>query len=270
MKKTVIQIRQTTTGLMESCNQFLTVFDRNEFRLVVTFLKGKASDDITAKIPADEVIYLDSKSSWVTQLGPVVLFRLYRYLKSENPQIILAHRYQSVFFTGLISLFYKVPTKFAVFHGNGQIDRSGRRAFTNFLLKKEFYFVGISNVVRDDLLSSRAGLKADNVFSTPNAIDIEAQKKSMLVHDEASSVLGTQGFEFVIGTIGRLSPIKNQKFLIEAFADVSHKMPEAGLVIVGGGRLQPEFQELAERLQIGSKVILTGEVKKEVAPNFRT
>jgi glycosyltransferase involved in cell wall biosynthesis len=62
----------------------------------------------------------------------------------------------------------------------------------------------------------------------------------------------------VIGTIGRLHPVKRQDLLISAFARLLAKIPTAHLVIVGEGPSHQPLDELAQRLSISSRVHLTG------------
>jgi glycosyltransferase involved in cell wall biosynthesis len=68
---------------------------------------------------------------------------------------------------------------------------------------------------------------------------------------------------FVIGTIGRLTAVKDQASLIRAFAQLRHYVSEGRfaqlrLVIIGSGPLAAELHETAESLGIGEQIWLAG------------
>jgi glycosyltransferase involved in cell wall biosynthesis len=65
----------------------------------------------------------------------------------------------------------------------------------------------------------------------------------------------------VIGTVGRLDPVKDQAGLIRAFAQVRSQFPEAVLVIAGDGPCREELRGLVASLQLGENVRLLGERK---------
>lgn len=65
------------------------------------------------------------------------------------------------------------------------------------------------------------------------------------------------GAEICIGTVAGLRPEKNIARLISAFARVREVMP-ARLIVVGGGPLLPELQQLAQTLGVINDVEFTG------------
>ena len=64
--------------------------------------------------------------------------------------------------------------------------------------------------------------------------------------------------KFVIGNVGRLAPQKNQKKLIELFAVLKKKRPDAHLVIIGTGELEEKLKQQARELGISDSVTFTG------------
>jgi sugar transferase (PEP-CTERM/EpsH1 system associated) len=65
-----------------------------------------------------------------------------------------------------------------------------------------------------------------------------------------------------VGTIGRLDPVKNQRWLLESCHAILERHPELRgrlrLIIAGDGPVRGELQQSAERLGIGSQVWLPG------------
>jgi glycosyltransferase involved in cell wall biosynthesis len=62
-----------------------------------------------------------------------------------------------------------------------------------------------------------------------------------------------------IGTIGRLNWAKDHAFLLKSFARMSHEIPDARLVIVGGGELKEDLEKLTTTLGLSSSVLMTGD-----------
>lgn len=63
-----------------------------------------------------------------------------------------------------------------------------------------------------------------------------------------------------IVSAGRLMPQKNQKLMIEAFAEVSKQYPEYRFYIYGEGPSRKELEDLIRQLELAGKVILAGSV----------
>lgn len=62
----------------------------------------------------------------------------------------------------------------------------------------------------------------------------------------------------VIGHVGRFVEAKNHLFLIEAFADIRKRDPNAVLLLVGDGERRSEIQAAIAEKHLGEAVILTG------------
>lgn len=72
--------------------------------------------------------------------------------------------------------------------------------------------------------------------------------------------------KFVIGNVGRLERVKNQRFLIEIFAEIHKEIPHASLLIVGDGSLREDLEKTAKELGIMDFVAFAG--KKEDTESY--
>ncbi len=61
-----------------------------------------------------------------------------------------------------------------------------------------------------------------------------------------------------IGVVGRLSPEKGHRYLLEAVPEILEHVPAARVLVVGDGALRQELVELASRLGIQEKVVWMG------------
>jgi glycosyltransferase involved in cell wall biosynthesis len=73
------------------------------------------------------------------------------------------------------------------------------------------------------------------------------------------AVYGFRQNEFLIGTVGRLDPIKNQVCLIRALHGLMPQYPHVKLLIVGNGPCYRQLEKLTEQLGLSQQVILLGE-----------
>jgi len=58
--------------------------------------------------------------------------------------------------------------------------------------------------------------------------------------------LGIRETDFVIGTVGRLDPIKNHPFLIDAFLKTHRDFPDSRLIVVGDGPEMPSLRKMVD------------------------
>jgi phosphatidylinositol alpha-1,6-mannosyltransferase len=72
----------------------------------------------------------------------------------------------------------------------------------------------------------------------------------------------------VVVSVGRLIARKGQDLLVLAFRQVAATMPEARLLLVGGGKDGAKLARLATGLGIGPKVVLTGPVPWAETPAY--
>ncbi|SOB75151.1 Glycosyltransferase involved in cell wall bisynthesis [Marinobacter sp. LV10R510-11A] len=89
-----------------------------------------------------------------------------------------------------------------------------------------------------------------NGIAPLNRNECEAQR----VREE----LGIPPEAFVVGTVSRLDPVKNQKMMLTAFHAFSEKHPDAYLLMVGDGPDKAMLVALAGQLGISGRTIFTG------------
>lgn len=64
--------------------------------------------------------------------------------------------------------------------------------------------------------------------------------------------------KLLVGHIGRLAPVKNQKWILEVFALAYEKNPDLRLLIAGDGELKDQLQAEIDRLGISQVAVLAG------------
>lgn len=97
-----------------------------------------------------------------------------------------------------------------------------------------------------------------------NGVDIRRFVADDVQRRAARHTLGLDD-KWVIGTVGRLTELKNTDFLIRAFAILCARKPDAFLLLIGEGELKKRLEALIEELGLKDKVWLygaTGEVPR--------
>ncbi len=96
-----------------------------------------------------------------------------------------------------------------------------------------------------------------NFFILNNAIDVKKYIYNEKIRNKIRKELHVSN-KFVIGTIGRLSKQKNQKFAIDVFKEVYEKNNNAELIIVGNGELEKELKSYVNKLNLNNNVLFLG------------
>ena len=96
------------------------------------------------------------------------------------------------------------------------------------------------------------------VKTVPNAIDAPAFAYDEKIRERMRRSLRIPEDAFVIGHVGRFGHMKNHLFLLDVFAAVNKKLPEARLLLVGEGGLMEQVKEKAAALGVLEQVIFTG------------
>lgn len=93
------------------------------------------------------------------------------------------------------------------------------------------------------------------------------QKKTSIIYNPVSETvfhLQDKPKEDVIISVGKLDKQKNQKLLINAFADIAEDFPNWKMVIYGEGSERYALESLVERLKIKDKISLPGRCEKVI------
>ena len=172
-------------------------------------------------------------------------------ITEQKPDAIISFFNSTMTFVWLAARKLSIPLVFSERNDpNNNINGWKAKLFQHFALKKSDHVVFQTEGARS-YYGKKIREKSSviiNPFSTDNL---------------PGDYLGER--EKTIVSVGRLSPQKNQKLLIEAFALVEKKYPEYKLVIYGEGPLRSELESLAAERGISEKVLLPGADKNVLA-----
>jgi L-malate glycosyltransferase len=198
-------------------------------------------------------------------LGIVQLLRaVTRHLEAIRPHILHSHGYKGHILGALAGRLSHKPLTVQTYHGLKE-NLAGWAG-----LKMSLYdgvnaalarvtadgMVGVSSEITSTL---EERYPSADVRCIRNGIDLTrvvptAERSAMRAR------LAIAPDTFVVGTVGRLMPIKGLGYLIEAFAQFRRQQgsQEGKLVIVGDGPLRAELERCAESHRLSSDVIFLG------------
>ncbi len=186
------------------------------------------------------------------------MWQIYKYCREQKFDVVICNRYKSVNMMLTLNRWLKIPLCMAVVHGVEEYERVYRRLHHQRWVSPSWRFVGVSPAVRDYLVGLNCGFTLQNTTYVTNAIDIEQSEALQLSRDEAREALGLASGPRVIGALGRLVPIKGHDHLLQAFALLKDKYPNAQVAIIGSGRAEADLRAEIERLGLTGRAHLAG------------
>ncbi|MGH9805757.1 MAG: TIGR04063 family PEP-CTERM/XrtA system glycosyltransferase [Terriglobia bacterium] len=156
----------------------------------------------------------------------------------------------------------------AVDHGT---TREGRpryrltRALETFAMRNADHVTTICEGLRQDIV--KRGIPEARVSVIPNAVDLAAFEFDLPPDLGLKGRLGLDG-KIVIGFIGSFYAYEGLDLLLSAMPQVLRKIPEARVLLAGGGPQEPALRSLARDLGMGDKVVFTGRVPHSEIPRY--
>lgn len=188
---------------------------------------------------------------------PALAMRLARVMRDYDIDVVHCHHY-SPYVYGLLASVLKPGTQL-VFTEHGKLSDappSRKRRLVNPLLARlPGRLCAVSADLRRHMLDE--GFPSRRVGVTYNGID-PAKRPGADQRQAARASLGVAGDAFVIGTVGRLDPVKNLQLLLRAHAIVLQKRADATVVIIGDGAERASLEAAARDLGIAESVVFSG------------
>lgn len=121
----------------------------------------------------------------------------------------------------------------------------------------------VSEHTREEVIRTY-GARPERVYAVHNAVseDTFRAPEPMLLA-RFRRVLACEN-ERVVLYVGRLDREKGIDVLLEAFAEIRHRVPASRLAIAGKGVLEPDLRKRASELDMGSEVVFTGYLAGDV------
>lgn len=191
-------------------------------------------------------------------------FKLYRLIKREKPYIIHTHMAKAGTLGRLAGVIAKVPIRIHTFHGHvfqGYFNPLATKLF--IIIEKVLArfcqrLVTISPTQYHQLCYDYKIAPRDRFVLIPLGFDLTPFLNSESQAGKLREELGIPPKTYLIGIIGRLTPVKNHRLFFRAAWEVLKREPEVKFLVVGGGELLKELNAFVKKLGIEEKVIFLG------------
>ena len=247
-------VRSLATGGMESgVRKLLSGLDANRFeQKVCTLIRCDDS-------PPANSICLDSAADRFDLLIP----NLARVFLQERPDIVHSRNWAAIEAIAAAK-FSGVPGIVHSEHGR-DLQTLGRQPLRRRLARRiSYHWADRIFCVSQELKQyycRELGWGTTKFEVIPNGVDVEHFRPDTQAHAEIRTGLGIGPKTLVLGTVGRLDPVKDHSTLLQAAAMTLEKKIDLRLVIVGDGPNRGLLQnELDSHPELARRTLLTGDV----------
>jgi glycosyltransferase involved in cell wall biosynthesis len=181
-----------------------------------------------------------------TKLGLGVLWKIYRYLRKENPQIVHTHLFGGDTWGRIAAILARTPIIVSTEHNTNFDEKFIKRIVKKFLSYFTDKIIAVSEAVRKysiskDYISEK---KIEVIF---NGINLE---KFLSISQKEF------GEPPIIGIVGRLAEQKGHKYLFESL-NLLKTIPWT-LWVVGDGPKKAELERLSKDLDLRERILFLG------------
>ncbi len=257
-KTVLILMHNDVTHFIDIANQYVTLFDKNKYEVTVAYLTGDENEQTIQRTTSEKVLFLKCSKKDIRGLKIQSIKKLTALCREHQFSLVVSHRYKPSYIMMWVSRFCKIPTLISVMHAMETMHAFSRKIFIASIFRKNMYFAGVSDAVRDELREQLWGVPKNHIITLYNCIDMQASECHLFSRSDARQKLNLPEDALVLGNIARLVPDKDQHTLLHAFAQIKSQLSNAKLVIVGVGALEQDLKQLATQLNLQNDVIFTG------------
>ena len=192
---------------------------------------------------------------------PRGLLRLARMTRVWRPDVVHSHMVHANLLARALRLIAPVPALVSTIHN---IYEGGRLRMAGYRLSNRLvdHMTIVSQAAADRFVGEKI-VPARLLTVVPNGVDTASIRAVPASQGEAlRRSLGIEG-RFAWLAVGRFEVAKDYPNMLRAFARVRERHPEAVLLLVGRGSLQPETEALARELGLADAVRFLG-VREDV------
>ena len=247
--------------------------DRCRFRVSIAFGRPGTTADDAALLKAD-LQQLGQADVSVFQVPPLVreinpvldawaTVALWRLLRRVRPEVVHTHTSKAGAVGRLAARLAGIPVVIHTPHGHifygyyGSVASAIIRLLERHLAKITDRIVTLTDRGAQEHVQYK--IASPQKFVTIHGGNSLAQFRSLRVNATVKrKELGLPPEGPIIGTVGRLVPIKGHTWLLRAVPRVLAEFPQASVVLIGDGPLLGELKELADELGITPHVVFLG------------
>lgn len=179
--------------------------------------------------------------------------RLRAYLREQKPDVLHVHWSLDTIVPGIAARMEGVPVRVLSRHMPYPFkNRMGTLLYSQLLFTR---LVTVSHSVRNTLVG--CGVSPSRIETIHHGTDVQAFERVTEDRDAVRASLGLADGDVAVGVVGRISPEKGHKFLLEAARLLGDTVP-LRVVVVGSGPDEDLMKTTAQEMGLGERVIWAG------------
>ncbi len=185
---------------------------------------------------------------------PALIVKLARLFRQVRPDIVHTHAWGTLVEGLIASRLARIPVVIHGEHGTLQLKR-----YQAWVQKRAWsaadYVLSVSSRLSERMASS-TGFPIDRITTIRNGVDLRRFVRS--TRADARHALSLSADAFVVGTVGRLVPVKDQVQLIDAVAELRQRGRPVTALIAGDGPLRMALERRAAERGVHADVQFLG------------
>lgn len=192
-----------------------------------------------------------------------ILTLLIRFLREHDVEVVHTHRYKESVLGTIAAKLARVPHVIRTVHGLSEpmrgwarmkfrvyetLDAATLRCFADRI-------IAVSRRMADTQRDS--GYRPMAITHIHNGIDLH-KVRATRSREDVRRELGIGSSALLVGTVGRLSPVKGHAYLLRAARLILQKEPGATFLLVGSGPLRDELLASAAHLRVDGQCLFVG------------
>lgn len=223
---------------------------------VILFNEGKLADELR-KLPVSLSIISENEHNPVA-----IAYRLAKKFREVRPDIVHTHKYKDSILASIVARYLRIPHVVRVVHGMPEPFKGLKNLkMTGYTVADRF----VSSQLVDKVVAVSADLErilsqvygADRVACIHNGIDLETVHVTIQRSDKRRE-WQIDDKEVLIGTVGRLVPVKGHAILLGALRILRNSNHNVKLVLIGDGPLRGHLEAEVKQLGLEPAVIFAG------------
>lgn len=177
-------------------------------------------------------------------VNPLFLWRLWRTIKRFQPETLRTDLWAANLYGRIIAKLVRIPCT-NVMHNEPTLNGTVRNLIDRLVPFTATKIIAVSKSIQKKIPGS---------VYVPNSINAER-----LYQEAAAQKILPLPEGFIIGTVGRLVPVKNYDILLRSCAELVNRFPQLRLVIIGSGPQEQALRALATQLKLNQYASFLGD-----------
>jgi len=240
-------------GMENGIINTLNMLDKERYFPVICCLKKSGNFEKRINDKNIPVIAFDKEDGF----KPILFLKLVRIMLKYKVDIVHAHGWGTLLYSFIAAKISRVPVIINGEHGAFHLEKKTRRITYRGMIKSCDKVLTVAEALRGWLISELKILP-EKILTISNGVDSSKFCVDKKLEDKRRK-LGISKDDVVLGSVGRLAPVKNFPLLIRATSVLKEEFPSIKCLIVGNGQCMEEFKSLVRKLNIEKEVIFLGE-----------